>query len=57
MIRKSEAFGEHGINFLDATAIFDDIKERVYVDRSCHYNDKGYELLIDAIIARLAESN
>jgi hypothetical protein len=42
---------ERGVSVLDATAIFDEVREPIYTDPCCHYNQRGNEILADAIAA------
>jgi hypothetical protein len=46
---------ERGIAFLDATGVFRDHPEDVYVD-VCHFEEHGNEILADAIAAALLEA-
>jgi len=39
----------YGINYYDATAVFDKAEGRVFVDSCCHYTDLGNEILADFI--------
>jgi hypothetical protein len=41
--------------FLDGTAVFDDERAAVYEDDCCHYTDRGYQLLAEAIAGRLRQ--
>ena len=45
---------EQPINFFDLTGIFRDRYETLYVDKCCHLNDLGNELLAAAMVARMA---
>ena len=39
--------------FLDGTTVFDSERAAVYEDDCCHYTDRGYQLLAEAIAGRL----
>ena len=43
-----------GVNYFDLTGIFVDHPETLYIDRCCHLNDRGNELLAAAIVGRMA---
>ncbi len=43
-----------GVHTLDATALFDATTERIYADNCCHYNDRGNQMLAQAIAQALA---
>jgi hypothetical protein len=42
-----------GIDFHDASGLFDAVPEPIYIDDCCHYNQRGYELLADFIAERV----
>ena len=44
-----------GEQFLDGTTAFDRERAAVYEDDCCHYTDRGYEILADAIANRVRE--
>ena len=44
-----------GVAFHDLTMVFKDADEALYVDDCCHINQKGNELLADAMAARVRE--
>ena len=44
----------HRINYHDLTQIFADNRETLYADDCCHFNARGYELLAESMVARLA---
>lgn len=41
---------EQGVHFLDATDVFRDVRETVYWDVCCHFNQRGNTILADAIL-------
>lgn len=45
-----EALTGTGVNFLDLTGIFRDEKETVYADDCCHFNERGYRRIAEAIV-------
>ena len=56
LISKSKELLEKGVNFIDATPIFNDIDTVIYADSCCHYNDKGSQILIDRIVREIGHS-
>jgi hypothetical protein len=42
-----------GVDFHDASGLFDAVPEPIYIDDCCHYNQRGYELLADFIAERV----
>ena len=38
------------VNFIDATAVFDNHPEPIYYDNCCHFNLHGYKILIDDVL-------
>ena len=42
-----------GLNYFDLSRIFIDHPETLYIDRCCHLNDRGNELLAAAMVQRL----
>lgn len=53
--QKSAQFFEHGINFIDATKIFKDNADTLYIDTCCHLNRTGYQLLSNFIFSQILE--
>lgn len=47
----SRALIERGINFINATEVFDDQTDPIYYDNCFHFNLRGYALLIERILA------
>lgn len=45
-VRGGQRLRERGVNFVDATAIFDAHREPIYYDNCCHFNLRGYEVLV-----------
>ena len=45
---------QQGINYYDLTQIFVDNRETLYIDRCCHLNARGNELLAASMVQRLA---
>jgi hypothetical protein len=44
-----------GIRYHDATGIFDEEPEAIYIDNCCHYNQLGNELLAEFIAVKILE--
>ena len=49
-----QELGERGVAFLDASGVFRDVEETLYID-ACHFDARGNELLAQQIGAKLAE--
>ena len=45
----------NGVRIFDLTGIFADVKETLYIDDCCHLNQRGNELLAEAMIDILAQ--
>jgi len=56
LIRRGEALRASGLPFFDATGVFGDVEEPVYVDDCCHFNERGNEILGRWIGRRVVES-
>jgi hypothetical protein len=44
-----------GVEFYDATGLFADVEEPLYVDGCCHFNRRGNEILARFLAARILE--
>ncbi len=42
-----------GVHFVDATALFDDVPEPIYVDDCCHYTQLGNDILADLVASEI----
>ncbi len=40
-----------GVDFLDATKVFQNVREDLYFDTCCHFNKQGNDILLDAVMA------
>jgi hypothetical protein len=56
LIRRSLDLEEEGINFVDATQVFDAVNSIIYADSCCHFNDDGNQLLVDLIVRQIERS-
>ncbi len=54
--RGAELAGE-GVDFHDLTAIFEHERGPIYVDPCCHFNERGAELVAEAIAAAIVTRN
>ncbi len=54
LIAAGRELAQAGVPFLDATALFQNVQEPLYIDSCCHFNQRGNELLADAIARALA---
>lgn len=41
------------LRFIDATQIFKNTRDTIYVDPCCHYNERGSHMLIDAVADKI----
>lgn len=44
-----------GVEFSDQTKVFSGVKETLYVDPWCHFNEEGHRRLGDAVADRLLQ--
>ena len=56
LVRFGDDLKKQGIGFFDLTRIFADNHETLYRDDCCHFNERGYELLADAMLRRVLEA-
>ncbi len=54
LVAKGRELARAGLPFVDLTPVFRGETETVYVDTCCHFNERGYEHVTDAIAERLA---
>jgi len=54
--RRGQALVAEGVAFEDLTEVFAGVGEPLYVDNCCHVNQRGYELLADAVARYLTLS-
>lgn len=50
------ALNETGIRAYDLTEIFRETADTVYIDRCCHVNDLGNEIMAKAVVSRIVSS-
>ena len=53
LVKRSRELIEKGVKFIDATSVFDDVDSIIYADTCCHYNNEGYQILIDRIVREI----
>ena len=53
--REGEALRLEGVQFRDLTELFRDVEETIYRDRCCHVNERGHQLLAEAVGAAILE--
>lgn len=53
--REGEALRLEGVRFRDLTTLFGDVEETIYRDRCCHVNERGHQLLAEAIGTAILE--
>lgn len=53
MIAAGGELRARGIRFLDQTQVFAAVEEMIYIDKCCHYNERGNHLLAEAIGAAI----
>jgi hypothetical protein len=49
LLRRGEELRAMGVRFHDLTPLFSDVREPLYIDTCCHVNEKGNQLIADAI--------
>jgi hypothetical protein len=49
LVESGRELAAQGISFVDATYIFQDVTEDIYIDNCCHFNARGNEILASAI--------
>jgi hypothetical protein len=48
-------FSKHGVAFIDATPVFDNVSDTVFIDWCCHVNERGDAILNDLIQPKMIE--
>jgi hypothetical protein len=43
-----------GVRFVDLSSAFREVSETTYIDRCCHYNELGIEIVVDRIVETVA---
>lgn len=56
LLDHSTELAARGVDFLDATRLFDHTTAPVYADTCCHYNELGNRMLANEIVAHIALS-
>jgi hypothetical protein len=56
LIEEGRRLTASGVRFFDLTSAFAEYRERVYADNCCHVNNRGTEILAEAIGARIVEN-
>jgi len=51
MVARAPILAAAGIRFRDATPAFDDVADPLYFDTCCHFNQRGYDVLMERVIA------
>lgn len=51
LARRIPELRRDGVDFLDATLVFQDVREDLYFDTCCHFNKQGNDVLLDAVMA------
>ena len=54
LVQYGQELQRRGVNYFDLTGVFRDHPETLYIDQCCHLNERGNELLADAIVQRMA---
>ncbi len=55
LARRIPGLEQAGVHVLDATMIFENVREDLYFDTCCHFNARGNAILLDAVMAFLSE--
>lgn len=53
LIAQGAALKQSGVNYWDLTMMFKDTSEVMYRDACCHLNAKGYDAVIDSVVAAI----
>ncbi len=56
LARRIPELGQAGVHFLDATMIFQNVREDLYFDTCCHFNKQGNDILLEAIMAFVSQT-
>lgn len=56
LIRQGAILRGEGIAFHDLTRLFSQIDEQIYVDLFCHYNQRGNDLLAEAVAEKIIDA-
>ncbi len=56
LARRIPDIEQGGVSFFDATMIFQNVTEDLYFDTCCHFNQKGNDILLDAVMGFLTGS-
>jgi hypothetical protein len=51
-----QALVEKGMTGYDFTEVFKETEDTVYIDRCCHVNDLGNEILAKAVVSRIVSA-
>jgi hypothetical protein len=54
LIERGAALRQRGVNFVDLTGIFADVRETIYRDACCHYNQTGNEIIAERMAREIA---
>ena len=57
LLAAGEELVAEGVRFFDATRVFEGIEDTLYVDDCCHFNERGNDLLAEAIARFVSESH
>jgi lysophospholipase L1-like esterase len=53
LIEAGAELREEGVNFFDLTQVFSNNREVLYRDLCCHLNERGYDLITEAVADRI----
>ena len=56
LLQYGKELRKRNINFFDLTQIFSNNHETLYRDACCHFNQRGYELIADAMLRHILET-
>jgi hypothetical protein len=57
LIEQGAALRQRGVNFVDLTGIFADVRETIYRDACCHYNQTGNEMIAERMAQEIARTD
>jgi hypothetical protein len=55
-IEAGKELAKRGVHFSDQTQLFAGIEDPIYIDRCCHYNEKGNEMLAQKVAQELLDA-
>lgn len=54
LVERAQKLGAEGLHVIDLSGVYQNTRETVYKDHCCHLNDRGNEILTQAIVSAIA---